>query len=81
MDLLRNFVSLLDEFVSHKSSAKSGNNVANKGDVQDLFQRLKQVAGYENQLELANCAANNPKWIELIVSFAVQVFEGTNCMF
>ena len=76
MDLLIKSINLLDDFLSQKSDILVDKDLPSKDNSQAIFQALQQVAGYENQLKLADCVAKNPKWIENIVSFAVTVFEG-----
>ena len=76
MDLLIKSINLLDDFLSQKSDILVDKDLASKDNSQAIFQALQQVAGYENQLKLADTVAKNPKWIEIIVSFAVTVFEG-----
>ena len=76
MDLLIKSLSLLDDFLSQKSSTLLEKDLASKDNSQAIFQALQQLAGYENQLELADCIATKSKWIETIVSFAVTIFEG-----
>ena len=76
MDVLANSLSLLDDFLVH-SSTRLGNDLGSEDNSQAIFQSLQQVAGYKNQSELADYVANNPKWAETFVSFAVLVFEGT----
>ena len=78
MDLLVNSaVRLLGFFLSHKSNPRTGTDLMSTDDHQILFQSLQQLAGWKNQLELANYVAKNPKWVETFVSFATMVFEGT----
>lgn len=79
MDLLIKSLSLLDDFLSQKSGALLDKDLPIKDNSQAIFQVLQQLAGYENQLELADCVAKNHKWMETLVSFAVTVFEGKYC--
>ena len=81
MDLLIKSINLLDDFLSQKSDILVDKDLPSKDNSQAIFQALQQVAGYENQLKLADCVAKNPKWIETIVSFAVTVFEGIAYVF
>ena len=76
IDLLIKSINLLDDFLSQKSDILVDKDLPSKDNSQAIFQALQQVAGYENQLKLADCVAKNPKWIETIVSFAITVFEG-----